>query len=309
MELSQLKYFTAVAEELHFGKAAKRLHISQPPLSIQIRKLEEELGTVLFHRTSRVVELTEAGKVFLPEARNILENAERARERMNAFADGKSGFLTIGFNEPAINTFLPEAVYRFQKKHPEIELRLEEIESAAQFEALRARRITLGFLRPSAEKDLEEFFRRKIFSEGYLLAMENHHPLARYSSIPPEALNRTELLVSARKVNPGVFDKIVSVLRGAGVRPHIRQDASSKSTALALVRAGVGIALVTESIRNNAPEGVAFRTLGLELPPVEIYAVWRKDAAEELIRHFLSFAEAAAKNCGKSAFPLPATAH
>ena len=290
MELTQLKYFTAVAEELHFGKAAKRLHISQPPLSIQIRKLEEELGTALFHRTSRVVELTEGGRIFLAEARKILESAEQARERMSAFADGKSGFLTIGFNEPAINTFLPEAVYRFQKKHPEIELRLEEIESAAQFEALRSRRITLGFLRPSAERDLEEFSRRKIFSEGYLLAMENHHPLARYSSVPPEALNRSELLVSARKVNPGVFDKIASVLRGAGVRPHIRQNASNKSTALALVRAGVGIALVPESCCSHAPEGIVFRGIRLELPPVEIYAVWRKDTREKSIMDFLDTA-------------------
>ncbi len=265
-----MKYFTAIAEELHFGRAAKRLHVTQPPLSIQLRRLEEELGTPLFRRTSRVVELTEAGKIFLPEARSILEYAERARERMAAFARGRSRFLSIGFNEPAINTFLPDTVFRFQQKHPEVELRLEEIETAAQFEALRGRRIGLGFMRPSAEKELGEFRRRKIFSEGYLLAVPGHHPAARFDVVPPAQLNHIDLLVFSRRVNPGVFDKITSVLHEVGICPRIRQEASNKSTALALVRAGVGAALVPESCRNNAPEGVTLRRVGLELQTVEI---------------------------------------
>ena len=290
MELTQLKYFTAVAEELHFGKAAKRLHISQPPLSIQIRKLEEELGVPLFQRTSRVVVITDAGLIFLEEARMILNRADLALERMRSLAEGQTGFLSIGFNEPAINTFLPSAVFRFKKRYPEVELRLEEIETSMQFDALRNHQIQLGFLRPSTEKELEEFSRRLIFSEHYLLALPEKHPLRRYETVPPSALNGVELLIFARRVNPGIFDKIVQIMNHAKIRPRIRQDAGNKLTTLALVRAGVGAALVPESCRNNAPSGVIFRTLALNLPSVDIYALWQKDRENECVANFLKLA-------------------
>ena len=175
-------------------------------------------------------------------------------------------------------------MFRFKKRYPEVELRLEEIETSMQFDALRNHQIQLGFLRPSTEKELEEFSRRLIFSEHYLLALPEKHPLRRYETVPPSALNGVELLIFARRVNPGIFDKIVQI------RPRIRQDAGNKLTTLALVRAGVGAALVPESCRNNAPSGVIFRTLALNLPSVDIYALWQKDRENDCVANFLKLA-------------------
>ena len=287
MELLQLKYFTVVAEELHFGNAAKRLHISQPPLSVQILKLEDELGVSLFRRTSRVVELTDAGRIFLEEAKDILKRTDLATERMRFLANGRRGFLSIGFNEPAINTFLPGAVFRFKKKYPEIELRLEEIDTSLQFDALRNHRIQLGFLRPYSGKDLEDFEHTLIFSEQYMLALPEKHPLLQYDTIPAKKLHHAELLIFARHVNPKVFDTVSQVIEQAGISPHIHQDTGNKLATLALVRAGVGLALVPESSRNSAPDGVLFRHVELELPSVDIYAVWNNRENNECVNNFL----------------------
>jgi len=287
MEITTLKYFVTVARELHFRRAAKLLHISQAPLSQQIIKLEDELGIKLFERTSRVVKLTEAGKLFVKEAETILRNVDHAAKKMNAYASGQSGSLVIGYNEPSLNTFLPDALFRFRQKFPAVELQLWEMETEAQLEALRSGEIDLGFLRPF-EHDLTGLACNFVFAEQYVLAMKSDHPLARMAEIPPKQLNGLELLLFARDVNPALFDRIVEILAQHEIYPVIRQFARNKTSILALVRSGFGAALVPESCTRYCDPVIVVRTLPKMLPPVELFAARlassHHPAAENIIR-------------------------
>ncbi len=286
MELTHLKYFVTVAEELHFGRAARRLNVSQPPLSQQIMKLEDELGVKLFNRSSRVVTLTEAGKIFLEEARSILHRAELTTERMALLAGGHCGILSLGFNEPVLNTILPEAVSKFRRKYPDVELRLFEMETAAQLTALRGREIDLALLRTFGDSP-EEFAARLLYREHYLLALPPDHPLLKLETVPLEKLKDRELIMFTRRSNPNIHRCILEALRNAGVEPRISQEAGNKATILALVRAGLGVGIVPESSRITAPPGVEFRPLGPGLPPVEILAVWEERNSSAPLQHFL----------------------
>lgn len=272
MELTTLRYFIAVARELHFRRAAKLLHISQAPLSQQIIRLEEELGVRLFERTSRVVTLTEAGRLFRREAEAILEKAEQARRKMRDFAVGRCGRLSIGYNEPALNTVLPEALFRFRREFPEVELHLAEMETEAQLDALRSGRIDIGFLRPYGH-DLSEFQGDFVFAEEYVLAIGENHALAGGGTVEPEMLDGVELLLFDRSVNPALFDEINAVFRHRGVFPLIRQYARNKNSMLALARAGLGVALLPESCTRDGRSGLRFRRLPPIFPRVELYAV------------------------------------
>ncbi len=279
MELTQLKYFVAVAERLHFGRAARSLHVSQPPLSLAVRKLEEELGVRLFERTSRSVALTEAGRELLIEARMILSRAEHAAGRMAALASGSGGKLVIGYNEPALNTMLPEALFRFRGRYPGVDLELREMEPDDQLTALRAGAIDVGFLRPF-HHDLGEFSAQLVYSENYALAFP---PDCHLAGVPePElvrALDREPLLIFARVVNPALFEAIAAAFYSRKVFPEFREFAHNKGSLLALARAGFGAALVPESSVRTAGPGLEFRAFPPILPPVEIVAVRHAAAA------------------------------
>ncbi|OQA85264.1 MAG: HTH-type transcriptional regulator BenM [Lentisphaerae bacterium ADurb.Bin242] len=286
MELTHLKYFVAVAHELHFRKAAGRLNISQAPLSQQIARLEDELGVKLFERTSRVVKLTDAGRIFLAEAETVLKRAAHAVGQMEQFASGDSGRLAIGYNEPALNTFLPKALFRFKKEYPGLELQLHEMETEAQLNALRSGEIDVGILRPFGY-DLSEFESRFIFSENYVLAMNPAHPLAKKKSLAVKMLDGQELLLFARSVNPFLFDRIMDILHANGVWPEVRPYARNKASMLALARAGFGAALIPESCAKNAGNGMVFQPLPAIFPSVEIYAVREKSSPHPAAENFL----------------------
>jgi DNA-binding transcriptional LysR family regulator len=285
MELTHLKYFVTVAEELHFGRAAKRLHIAQPPLSQQIMKLEDELEVKLFNRTSRRVTLTDAGGLFLKEARAILEQAETAARKIQELSLGNTGSLALGFSEPAINTFLSSAIKIYSKKYPKVKLLLYELETSDQLKALRTRKIDLGILRPF-EHDLTGLKSKLLFSEKYLAAVPAQ------MAINKESINLIDLadhsfIMFPRSTHPALYDKLLQCCINAGFTPNISQEAVGKHTTLALVEAGLGVAIVPVSCSKLAPPTIKFLPINDNLPSVDIYAVWREYDELPALNHFL----------------------
>lgn len=291
MELTHLKYFVAVADELHFGNAAKKLNIAQPPLSQQIMKLEDELGVKLFHRTSRSVKLTDEGQLFLEEARIILKRSENAVSRVRDYALSTYNRLSIGFNEPAINTFLPEAVVSFRKKYPEINLQLHELTTLEQLQALENGSIDIGFLRPF-QHDLTNFKTISLFEEPYCLVFPEKHKLLRELKsefdIPLNQLKDIPLILFPREVQPELFDTIVKRCEKSGFTPNIIQETRTKHTAFALVKGGLGVALVPKSTSNLAPKGLVSKPLQDKLPPVKIVAVLQQSVLFPELNQFIN---------------------
>ena len=305
MELTTLRYFVMVAHELHFHRAAAKLNMTQAPLSAAIRKLEDELETKLFERTSRSVKLTAAGQFFLPEAEAVLKRAELARKRLDALHSGGFGRLSVGYNETALNTFLPQVLARCRNRLPELQLELRELETADQIALLSEELLDIGFMRPFGF-DLSGLETRLIHREKYLLVMQNGHPLAGKTRISARELSGCSLILFAREVNPAIYDRLEAVLSGGQpCPPHFRQDARNKSSMLAMVKAGFGAALLPESSCRGALPGLTVRELDIPLPLVEIMAVWNPERISDALRQFirlLPFPEQASGGSGKNVF-------
>src|SRR5579883_740706 len=268
MELRHLRYFVAVAEECHFGRAARRLYISQPPLSRQIRDLEEELGVRLLERTRQGVRLTDAGHHFLDGARQTLAQAERAVTLARHAAEGKSGFLSIGYIPTGDLGVIPKVLLPFRKKYSKVELVLRSLSVTPQIEELRRERIHLGFLRlPVHAPDLRI---EPVHSEPLIVALPQHHPLTRNPRVSFSMLASEEFLVFPRRLAPTYYDEIISLFRKAGYSPRIGHEVESLQTQLALVSAGLGFALLPASVREIRRRGVVFRDLGDPVPRVEM---------------------------------------
>lgn len=275
--MRQLRYFVAVAEELHFGRAAERAHICQPPLSQQIKNLEEELGAQLLFRNNKKVSLTEAGAAFLEDAREILRRAESAAERVRAIASGVVGRISLGVVLPAMDTFAPDAIREFRSKNPGVELQLLEMGTMAQLAALSAGRIHAGIMRlfDGATKGLKV---HTIVEEPYVLAVPSGSRLASMDPVPLAELDGEPLIFFPRPTHPALHDRIIACFSAARATPVITQEATTKFTAIALVAAGLGSALVPESSRNQVRPGVVYRRLSGDLPKVVLSLVWREDA-------------------------------
>lgn len=286
MELTHLRYFIAVAEELHFGRASAKLHMAQPPLSQQIKRLEDELEVKLFNRTSRRVELTAAGRIFLTEARGIVERANEACSTMINLGKGRSGYLSIAFNEPAINTFLPEAIKGFMFKYPKVQLSLNELSIIEQFQELDEKRLHLGFMRPFGY-DTAAYSKRLVLQEQYVLALPATHKLCAHMSITLDMLDGEPLILFPRTEQPYLRSRFDECFHLVDVKPNIVQELRSKRTSLALVQAGIGLSFVPESSIIYTPPRVEFRRLDSDLPPVEIFAIWRSENDSPLIENLL----------------------
>jgi DNA-binding transcriptional LysR family regulator len=286
MELTHLRYFIVVAEELHFGRAAVKLHISQPPLSQQIKRLEDELEVKLFNRTSRRVELSAAGRVFLTEAREIVERANEVRATMVNFGKGQSGYLSIASCETAINTFLPEAMKKFMCKYPEVQLSLKEWGIIEQFKAFDEKRTHLGFMRPFGH-DISAYSKRLMLRQQYILALPANHKLCAHSSLTLAMIGNEPLILFPRTRHPRLRDCFDERFKLSGFKPNIIQELVAKYTTLALVKAGIGLAIVPESSMVYSPSGVEFRKLDSNLPPIELFAFWRPENDSPLIKNFL----------------------
>jgi DNA-binding transcriptional LysR family regulator len=286
MELRHLRYFVTVAEELHFGRAAQRLHLSQPPLSMQIKALEQELGVQLLLRTQRRVELTAAGAVFLDEARDILSRVEQARSAALRAARGEVGELTVGFVTIADHNLLPQALLQFRAQSPGIRLVLREATTDVQLRDLAAERMDVGFLL-SPVKD-ERLGVLPLLREPLIAALPERHPLARGRR--PMSLQRladSPFIMVPRHVAPGLYDDVVSFCRQAGFSPRVEQEAVQMQTIVSLVSAGLGVALIPASLRHIGRKGVAYRELSEESPLTEIALAWRAKDARPALQRFV----------------------
>jgi DNA-binding transcriptional LysR family regulator len=274
MELRHLRYFIAVAEELHFGRAAQRLNICQPPLSQQIKSLEDELEVRLFDRSRKNISLTEAGSAFLVDARAILRHVESCKYRVRRISAGQEGELRLGLVPSALDTFLPEAIGAFRLERPGITLELNELGTLAQLQAIGEGRIDLGIVR-LFEQVPPGLNRETILREPYVLAIPHGHPLSEHKSVPLAALDGQPLLFFPREQHPRLFDRITACFAEVGSAPNIVQEASTKRASIAFVAARVGVALVPSSAGKQDYRGVVFRAVLGDLPWVEFSMVWR----------------------------------
>lgn len=251
MELRHIRYFVAVAEELHFRRAAERLNVSQPPLSQQIHGLEEELGVALFHRNRRAVSLTPAGRRFLPRARRILSEIDAA---ILLTRHGSAQAFTVGFVSSATSLMAP-VLRHLRAIHPDIELHLVEGSTSQQADMLRTGEIDVGFLRPPVPgRDINT---EVLMREPLALILANDHPLAGRTGLKLADMARERFVLFPRALGPGLFDSIIVACRKAGFSPEIDQMGESMLTILGLVAAGQGVSLVPASLAREA-SGVVF---------------------------------------------------
>src|SRR5215510_1091757 len=287
MELRHLHYFLVVAEELHFGRAAARLHITQPPLSQQIRQLEDELGVVLFQRTKRRVQLTDAGRAFREAARQMLEQAEQGVRIAQRTHRGEIGSLTVGFVGSAMAGMFSDMLLAFRTRFPEVELTLLELTTSQQFEALRQRRIDVGVLRPFHPIRDEGFALETLYQESFVVVLPTTHPLAAKRRIPLRALAHENVVMVPVHLEPGVEDDIVAFCRRAGCDPQRLPGATQMLTVIGLVAAGMGLSLVPESMRTVQWKGIVYRPVQDPMPPADLTAVWRRDTTSSVVKAFV----------------------
>lgn len=286
MELRQLRYFLAVAEDQSFSKAALRLHISQPPLSTQIKALEDELGVVLLTRGPRGASLTAAGQVYFEAVRDVLKRLGQAHRLASATGSGEIGQLSVGFVSIADYGLLPRALKAFRSRHPQIDVHLHELTTDAQIRELRESRIDLGIgLGPISEPDIEFV---ELEQECLLLAGCADHPLmqGRKRPIALERLSGESFIVPPRELAPALFDQIVGLCRRAGFEPRVTQQARQMQTVISLVACGMGWALVPESMRNLHRDGVDYRRLQGESSAVGIGILTMRGTAEAAAKNF-----------------------
>jgi DNA-binding transcriptional LysR family regulator len=282
-EISQLRCFVAVAEELHFSRAAERLNMTQPPLSRQIRLLEHHVGAQLLERNSRTVRLTAAGKAFFPEAARILRIAEEATFVARRAAKGEQGTLAIGFTSASGYSLLPEVVRRLRERAPGISLNLKELVSTAQVEALNAGELDLGLMRPHPVNG--ELDSQLIATEALMLAI-HERDAGRWPAAPTLAdlHGRPFVMYSPYEARP--FHQMLSErFARAGVVPDVVEHVGQVHTMLALVRAGVGAALIAEGAGTLKFDGIVLRAMATE--PVEMVCTYRRNHENPVLQLFL----------------------
>ncbi|MBI1397467.1 MAG: LysR family transcriptional regulator [Betaproteobacteria bacterium] len=276
VELRHLRYFVAVAEELHFGRAAERLHMSQPPLSMQIRALEDSIGAPLLERSRRRVTLTKAGEVFLREAREILARTTTAVGAARRAGQGEIGELTIGFISTADYNVLPPMLREFRNRVPGVRLALREATTDVQLESLLSGTIDVGFVLPPV--DLPGIAYRAVHREPLVLALpETHAAAARPGRVRLARFADAPFVLFPRPLAPGLYDDIVSYCRRAGFSPRVEQEAVQMQTIISLVSAELGVALIPASMQNLRRTGVVYKSLVEPGPLTELGIAWRQD--------------------------------
>ena len=284
-ELIQLRCFVALAEELHFGRAAARVNMTQPPLSRQIQQLEHSVGASLVERSSRFVRLTAAGKAFLVDARAILRASEEAMVTARGIARGEGGAITLGFIPATSYSLLPRLVAFMAAEMPHVELILKEMVTADQAEALATGRIDAGILRmPIDRRGLEAV---TVSHDPFVVAVPSGRPLAGGRALTVQDLDRQELVMYAPTESRYHHDLASSIFRAAGISPRFVQYAREIHTMLALVGAGIGVALVPATAGIMGFEGVTLQPITL-VPPVvsELTMVWRQNHDNPALRVF-----------------------
>jgi DNA-binding transcriptional LysR family regulator len=300
LELRQLRYFIAVAEEKHFGRAALRLHMTQPPLSQTIQGLEQMLGTPLFVRTKRSVALTPAGLALLPEAQRILQQAAALPDLAQRAASGNAGLLTLSFISTADYSILPPLLLQFRERFPQVRIDLREATTDVQLDDLVLGKIDAGLLLPPLpDKARTQLDYLPLLSEPLLAAIPAGWAAAKNrgkgggntgssGALSLKALAELPLIIFPRRISPAFHDTIIACFRDAGVTPHIGQEAIQMQTIIGLVSAGMGMALVPQSVSNLKRPGVDYRPLRDATALIETGLAWRRDNASPVLAAMLA---------------------
>ena len=293
MELRHLRYFVGVGEEEHFGRAANRLHVAQPPLSRQIQDLERELGFPLFDRLPRGVRLTAAGRMFLNDARRILLDVDEAKRRAERIALGKAGTLRIGITTAmSWHGLVVNAFREFRRRQPDVELVLHHLNSVHQVEAVVSDRLDVGFAAAVTpwHKELEH---RQFALDRMVLAVPKGHPLTKRPRIRLRDLRNVPFVWFHRWVNPAFYDHMMEACaRGGLSAPHVVQEATDRDTVLGCVQCQIGVAWVTESTRRHCPRGVALLPVADMNVRLPFNVIWNKENASPLLQKFVAQVQA-----------------
>ena len=288
MDFRHIKYFIAVAEELNIGRAALKLHISQPPLTRQIKQLEDELGVQLFQRNPRGVELTQAGEMFYAEAKNIRSLLDSAVERTSRAGQGKLGRLDIAFFGSAIFSAIPQILQHFRKNYPDVNVALHAMTKQEQIQALRQKRITIGITRLPA--NFPDISSQTIINEDLYIAVCTSSPLSKKKVISLRELSGQQLIVFPNAGRPNFADRVMKICSSNGFTPSISHVVTDANLGVALVAAGYGICLVPASVATLNLPNVVYIPIK-ERPMVDLSCVYRSDDQSPLLAAFLSVAQ------------------
>ena len=287
MELRHLRYFVAVGEEEHFGRAAARLHVVQPALTRQVRQLEDELGCALFERLKRGVRLTEAGKSFLEEARRVLSDLGHGVDRTRLVAQGKVGRLRVGFSDTATYSGeLPSILHDFRARWPDVRLELFPSSSVVAGEQLRRQEVDVAFvyLLPT---NLRELRTHTISVERWVLALPHAHPLVKNKRVRLRDLKGQPFVWFPRAVAPLIHDRVLAVCHAAGLTLNIVQEANSPTTILSLVAGGIGLSFTITSAGRTKPDSVVLREVEDLRDTSELSTIWRADNKVPALQKFI----------------------
>ncbi|MDO9395426.1 MAG: LysR family transcriptional regulator [Herbiconiux sp.] len=286
MELRHLRYFVAVAETLHFRKAAESLHIVQPALSKQISALENELGLLLLERDRRHVTLTEAGTTFLEEATAVLARADGAKARAIAVSRGQVGALNIGFIQPALAALVPLSLRRYRQAYPDVRIRLTELTTRQVFDQTSSRAVHCAFARLPLELR-DDLAVTPVSTQDVMLAVPDGHRLADRESVGIADIAEEDLVMIDRRVEPALHDYYIAMCNEAGFSPHIAHEVNSTWVSLGLIAGGLGVGFAPSSARSATPQGVTFLPISGTAPRLSIGLVWNDKAKPAVLSNFL----------------------
>jgi DNA-binding transcriptional LysR family regulator len=298
MELRHLRAFVAVAEELHFGRAAERLGIQQPPLSLQIQALERELKVRLFDRGSRRVALTAVGALFLVEARATLAQAARAIAVVRRAGEGEIGEIRLGFTASSPFTeVMPQVIYAFRRRFPEVSLKLVGMTTREQLAALVARKLDLAFIRSPFAPIPPEVAALNVLTDRLMLVLRADHPLAALAAVPIAALAQEPFVMFERDAGTGIWDQIVAICADQGFSPTVAQEAREAPTLIGLVAAGLGVTILPGSLERIRVDGVVYRPLDTPQAASTVLLAYRRDESGGAVMAFVRLVtEMAAKS-------------
>lgn len=295
MELRHIRYFVAVAEELHFGRAARRLGISQPPLSQQIKLLEQDVGAHLFARTKHKVELTRAGEAMLVEAYRLLEQADRLHTVARRVSDGAVARVRIGCIASVFFDILPPILERVRARHPEIGLSVTDSETTSSVAALLDGTLDVAFLR--LDRIATPLKVRAVMRDHFIAAVPLRHPLARLKKIPLTALADEPLAIYARRMSPHPYDRVIAACLKAGFSPSLNFESASIQAQIGIVACGLGIAIVPSLVRHWRVPRVVYRTLDVQIAAPGVGLAWNGGTRSGAVDLFLRVAQ--------TVFPVP----
>jgi DNA-binding transcriptional LysR family regulator len=291
IEIRHLRYFVAVAEELHFGRAAMRLHIAQPPLSQQIRKLEEMLGHRLFERTSREVRLTAAGEELLERARHTLRKIDADVSAVKKVGRGEAGALTVGFVGSAMLTVLPRLLGRYRRQFPQVDLQLRELYTAGLTDALLNGTVDLGFMRDAGT--IEGLRVETLMAEPFVVVLPRKHPLAQQKTVAVKRLQHEPFVLFARSYGSVAWKKTIDVCEAHGFTPRVVQEAPQWLTIMMLVGAGLGVTIAPGCVRKLAVPDTVCRSLRPQSQLTQLELACRANEARPIAMAFSELARQA----------------